>query len=123
MDMDKATSKITHTFMHVLNLRQSRDFYVSLGLDVVMDEPKYVRLAGQNDFYIGMEQRAADQVGGAGIGLNIQVDDIDKFYKKLSATGVAFDQPPTDMPWGARHAFLTDPNGYRVGLYSESHAQ
>ncbi|HTE22132.1 MAG TPA: VOC family protein [Candidatus Limnocylindria bacterium] len=111
-------SSITHVFMQVLDLQRSKAFYESLGLKIVMDEPKYVRLACENGFYIGMEQRDATEIGGSGIELNIQVDDIDKLYEALSSKDVAFEQKPTDMPWGARHAFLKDPNGYRVGLYS-----
>jgi catechol 2,3-dioxygenase-like lactoylglutathione lyase family enzyme len=111
-------SSITHVFMHVLDLQKSKAFYEGLGLKVVMDEPRYVRLAGENGLYIGMEQREASLVGGSGIELNIQVDDVDKLYETLSSKGVAFEQKPTAMPWGSRHAFLNDPSGYRIGVYS-----
>ena len=44
------------------------------------------------------------------------VADVDATFAKLSAEGVAFEQPPTDMPWGHRLAILRDPEGRRVCL-------
>ena len=44
------------------------------------------------------------------------VSDVDAVFAKLSAEGVLFDQPPTDMPWGHRLAILRDPEGRRVCL-------
>lgn len=44
------------------------------------------------------------------------VSDVDSVFAKLSARGVSFEQPPTDMPWGHRLAVLRDPEGRRVCL-------
>ena len=44
------------------------------------------------------------------------VDDVDRAFEVLSAKGVAFEQPPTNMPWGHRMAVLRDPEGRRVCL-------
>jgi hypothetical protein len=29
-----------------------------------------------------------------------------------------FATAPQDMPWGMRHAWLEDPDGYRLSMYS-----
>jgi len=44
------------------------------------------------------------------------VEDVDRAHATLTEKGVAFDQPPSDMPWGHRVAFLRDPEGRRVCL-------
>jgi catechol 2,3-dioxygenase-like lactoylglutathione lyase family enzyme len=44
------------------------------------------------------------------------VADVDRAYADLTSRGVAFDQPPSDMPWGHRLAILRDPEGRRVCL-------
>lgn len=48
--------------------------------------------------------------------LYFMVTDVDAAYRALSSRGVAFDQPPQDMPWGHRVAMLKDPEGRRVCL-------
>jgi uncharacterized glyoxalase superfamily protein PhnB len=48
----------------------------------------------------------------------IQVDDVDRRYRELVAGGVRFSGPPEDQEWGARHAWLIDPDGYRLSIYS-----
>lgn len=88
-----------------------------LGLDVLMEEPGYLRVGGQNGFHIGMEE-VPDKVGSAGIEIVIGVADVDAAYRRLSSLGIEFDAPPRDMPWGVRHAWLHDPSGYRLSIYS-----
>ncbi|HEY6867700.1 MAG TPA: VOC family protein, partial [Candidatus Eisenbacteria bacterium] len=48
--------------------------------------------------------------------LYFMVEDVDAAHRELSRRGVAFDQPPQDMPWGHRVALLKDPEGRRVCL-------
>jgi predicted enzyme related to lactoylglutathione lyase len=44
------------------------------------------------------------------------VSDVDRLHRQLAAKGVAFEQPPADMPWGHRVARLRDPEGRMVCL-------
>jgi uncharacterized glyoxalase superfamily protein PhnB len=44
-------------------------------------------------------------------------DDLDATYERLTAAGIAFDQPPTDMPWLWRESRLRDPDGHRLCLF------
>jgi predicted enzyme related to lactoylglutathione lyase len=48
--------------------------------------------------------------------LYFMVKDVDRAYAELSARGVAFEGPPSDMPWGHRVAHTRDPEGRRVSL-------
>jgi uncharacterized glyoxalase superfamily protein PhnB len=46
------------------------------------------------------------------------VDDVDRVYADLVAQGVRFTAPPADQPWGARHAFFSDPDGVPLSIFS-----
>ncbi len=109
---------LTHLFVLVSDLARSKAFYESIGLEVLLDEGGYVRLGGGGGFHIGMEEGLPDRVGGRGIAIEIRVDDVDALYERLSGSGVPFRSAPEDMLWGARHAFLPDPDGYPVSIYS-----
>ena len=46
----------------------------------------------------------------------LMVENVDRAHAELLARGVAFTQPPTDMPWMHRVATLRDPEGRKVCL-------
>ena len=48
----------------------------------------------------------------------IRVDDVDEAYERFQAAGVVFDSAPEDQPWGARHAWLHDADGYPLLICS-----
>lgn len=48
--------------------------------------------------------------------LYFRVENVDRAHQRLAAKGVAFEQSPTDMPWGHRVAILRDPEGRAVYL-------
>jgi len=43
--------------------------------------------------------------------------DVDQCYAKLSASGVAFEGPPSDYPWNARCCYFAGPDGELWELY------
>ena len=111
--------RLSHVFMHVADLAASRAFYVDLlGLSVLLEEPGYLRVGAEGGFHIGMEE--GPTVGSDGIEIVIEVPDVDRAFDELGGRGVAFEGPPADMSWGARHAWLRDPTGYRLSIYSPS---
>ena len=110
---------LSHLFVHVQDLARTRRFYVDLlGLEVLMEGGGYLRVGGSGGFHIGFEERGAGEVGSTGIELVVRVDDVDAAYRRLRDTGVVFDLPPAVQPWGARHAWLRDPDGYRLSIFS-----
>ncbi|MGH2428214.1 MAG: VOC family protein [Candidatus Limnocylindria bacterium] len=111
-------TRLSHLFVHVRSLEDARRFYVDLlGLAVLMEEPGYLRIGNADGWHIGMEE-VPDRIGSAGIEIVLRVEDVDAAYERLTAEGVAFETEPQDMPWGARHAWLRDPSGYRLSIYS-----
>lgn len=114
-----ARPSLHHLFMLVSDLDRSKRFYCELlGLEVLVDEGRYVRIGGGEGFHIGMEAGDPNRLGGRGIEISIQVDDVDAVYEVLISGGVEFTAQPEDMPWGARHAFLRDPDGYELSLFT-----
>ena len=109
---------LSHLFVHVASLLRAREFWVyRIGLEVLVDEPGYLRVGGHDGFHIGIEERPIAQVGSVGIEIIVRVDDVDARVARLRGLGLEVDGP-NDMPWGARHAWLHDPDGYRVSIYT-----
>jgi catechol 2,3-dioxygenase-like lactoylglutathione lyase family enzyme len=112
-------TRLSHLFVHVRSLAETRRFYVDLlGLDLLMEDPRYLRIGNADGWHMGMEE--AEPTGADGVELVIRVDNVDEAYRRLTAAGVAFDSVPKDMEWGARHAWLRDPSGYRLSIYSRA---
>ena len=112
-------AEFSHLFVHVTSLARSRAFYVEgLGLAVLLEHQGYLRLGGGDGFHLGLEERGPVDVGAAGIEIVIRVADVDATYRDASAKGLTFDTTPMVVPWGARHAWLRDPDGYRLSIYS-----
>jgi catechol 2,3-dioxygenase-like lactoylglutathione lyase family enzyme len=110
--------RLSHLFMHVTDLQASRNFYVEwLGLEMLFEEPGYLRVGGADGFHIGMEQDP-DRVGSEGTEIVVRVPNVDAACDRLIGLGVPLESSPQDMPWGARHAWLRDPSGYRLSIFS-----
>ncbi|HMG31171.1 MAG TPA: VOC family protein, partial [Jiangellaceae bacterium] len=57
---------------------------------------------------------------GDGSFLTLQVGDADAEYERLLGTGLRFDLPLTDEPWGQRRFGLTDPSGMWVDVVEQT---
>lgn len=113
-----ARNAFSHLFIHVTSLPAARRFYVDrLGLEVLNDEPGYLRVGGGEGFHIGIEERPAAEVGAVGIEMVIRVGDVDVTASALRDAGIEITDP-ADQPWGDRHAWTHDPDGYRISVYS-----
>jgi catechol 2,3-dioxygenase-like lactoylglutathione lyase family enzyme len=115
----RPSARFSHLFVLVSDLERARAFYVdALGLELLMRHDGYLRVGGSDGFHIGLEEGPPEAVGAAGIEIVIQVDDVDARYEEMERMGVSFDDAPEDQKWGARHAWLRDPDGYRLSIYS-----
>lgn len=52
------------------------------------------------------------------IRLYFETDDLKRFCKSLEKAGAVLTQQPKKMPWGWTHAYLNDPDGHEVSIYS-----
>ncbi|WP_452222823.1 VOC family protein [Lacinutrix chionoecetis] len=53
---------------------------------------------------------------GKGVYLTIEVENVDKVYKKLKDKGVQLEIEIKDEPWGDRHFAIKDPNGIGIDI-------
>ncbi len=92
-----------------------------LGLEVIEAGPGYARLrspGGDGTMGLHAAGRGIEPPWNDGVRLYFEVDDLDGLCARLAAAGVAFRQPPQDMEWGWRHAYLSDPDGHDISLFS-----
>lgn len=59
-----------------------------------------------------------EELRTGGIRLYFEVRDLERFCEQLESAGVKFSQKPRQMPWGWKHAYLNDPDGHEISLYS-----
>ena len=69
-----------------------------------------------------MEQMSPNSMVGAGCGsytLEIEVDDVDMEYQRLTNLHIPIVKPPTTQPWGLRSVWFRDPDGNLVNFYTK----
>ncbi|OPA75356.1 hypothetical protein BVG16_22465 [Paenibacillus selenitireducens] len=69
---------------------------------------------------LGMENMAPGSTLNAGYGsctIEIEVDDVDKEFNRLSNANVIFVKLPETYPWGRRSFWFRDPDGNIINFY------
>ena len=96
----------------------SVQFYKSLGLRQIVDSPpRYARFETPSGTTLSVHLVDAAQVE-PGAAVYFEVVDVDARVRELSTEGLLFDTEPTDQRWLWREAWLTDPAGNRLCIYS-----
>src|SRR5512145_986978 len=100
------------------NWKRTRAFYEEgLGFRVEWEhrfEPGFPVFAQvtRDSLSLFLTEHAGDcQVGGAAY---IVVDDVDAFYREITARGIKVSDPPSETPWGTREMCVVDPDGNRL---------
>jgi catechol 2,3-dioxygenase-like lactoylglutathione lyase family enzyme len=110
---------LTHLFMEVGDLQRAKWFWTeAVGLQLLEHRGPYIAVGGNGGFAIGIEQGAPGTVSADGPELTLRVDDVDAVAMRLRDLGIEIEESPADQPWGARHAWLRDPDGRRMSIYS-----
>ena len=111
-------ARLNHVYATVSDLAAARAFWTEMiGLEVLVDDDGYLRLGGEGGgFSMGMER--GENGDAPELEVVVRVTDVDAMYLRLQATGVEVGGPPHDMPWGARHIWLRDPDGHLISIYS-----
>lgn len=92
-------------------------FYEKLGLRIIVDSrPRYVRFECP-DGNSTLSLHEAEEGLAGGIVLYFECEDLDGTVEELTASGIVFDELPTDREWLWREAALKDPDGNRIILY------
>jgi hydroxymethylpyrimidine/phosphomethylpyrimidine kinase len=101
----------------ILDYAASRDFYDTLGLTLIVDQPEkgYARFETPGG--------ATLSIHDATPAIYFECDDLDARVAVLQSVGLIFDNEPIDQSWGWREAWMVDPAGNRVCLYSAGEAR
>ena len=109
------------------DLAASTAFYQALGLRLIVQTDHYVRFECPDSdggepatFSLHLDPDAA---GVTATSVYFEDDDLDATIARLKAAGLAFDSDPVDQRWLWREAWLRDPSGNRVCLYSAGEAR
>ena len=118
--MDQAPFDQQVTFLYTLDLATTARFYEQvLGLSLVLDQGTCRIYRVSADGFLGFCQRAEAPERPAGIIVTLVTEDVDGWYARLSARGVAFEKAPALNPdYNIYHCFLRDPNGYLLEIQS-----
>jgi catechol 2,3-dioxygenase-like lactoylglutathione lyase family enzyme len=100
------------------DVAKSIDFYSQLGLALIVESlPNYARFEcpnGEGTFSV----HKMPSMLKSGTVVYFECDDLDARVAALKDRGVKFDSEPEDQPWLWREAYLTDPDGNVICLYS-----
>jgi catechol 2,3-dioxygenase-like lactoylglutathione lyase family enzyme len=80
-------------------------------------------LAGAASFFIGQDDwaKGRDRKKGEGFRVHLATaQSVDEVAARIRASGGKLDTDPADMPWGVRAFSITDPDGFKITIASES---
>ncbi|NVJ98705.1 MAG: VOC family protein [Alphaproteobacteria bacterium] len=113
MDMNQVTVGAT-------NLEDSIAFYQTLGLRMIVhSNDHYARFelpSGNATFSLHKVEGDTTNSGTALV--YFEVPDVDAEVARLEDAGLVFDAGPKDQRWAWREAYLRDPAGNRLCLYT-----
>lgn len=114
--------RITSLLFWVQENQLSTKFYKKIGFDVMHmgDDHSVVVLHGFEITLVNMRDEdkfARDALSaekGRGMYVYIRVEDVDKKYTSLLASGIKPASEPKNWEWGNREFILKDPDGYKL---------
>ena len=99
-----------------------QDAALTFYVEVLGWEKRTDQMMGESMRFLTVAPKGADtemslvkQDGGDKVisAISLLSDDVQATYDELSAKGVQFNMPVTDMPWGEKGAEFQDPDGNR----------
>ena len=94
----------------------TRDFFVDLGFEVVMDLDWVVTLASPANPSVQVSVIGNDDFAAPGI--SVEVADVDAVHAAVVERGHEIAYPLRDEPWGVRRFMLREPSGTIVNVLS-----
>jgi uncharacterized glyoxalase superfamily protein PhnB len=113
----------------VNDLQRSIQFYEGLGFGIEEKWENEGVLVGvmvrAGDARIGISQddwkKGRDRVKGVGMRIYLgTTQDIDQLAARAKAEGITLDSEPEETPWGSRAFQVTDPDGFKLTLSTQS---
>lgn len=118
-----AIKGVFYVMAHVSDLTRSKRFYGDiLGWTLSTDEAHVAGFAFGSGYLVIADDGRGD-VAGAGLHVEVQVEDVDAEHARMKRLGVAVGDL-CDQPWGERNFTFTDPDGHSwaYGQATREHA-
>lgn len=115
----KTTTDLTldSAMLYVRFVPESVAFYQKLGFDLADEIEGVAIVAAPGGGHLKLHPVPENgSTASEGINLYFAVGDVDAHFEHASDAGVEFDFPPTTMSWGARHSYVTDPDGHTISF-------
>jgi DNA-binding transcriptional ArsR family regulator/catechol 2,3-dioxygenase-like lactoylglutathione lyase family enzyme len=115
----KTTTDLTldSAMLYVGSVPESVAFYQKLGFDLADEIEGVAIVAAPGGGHLKLHPVPENgSTASEGINLYFTVGDVDAHFEHASDAGVEFDFPPTTMSWGARHSYVTDPDGHTISF-------
>ncbi|TLD70524.1 VOC family protein [Phragmitibacter flavus] len=109
--------RLNQVTVPALDIAASVQFYVGLGLKLIVSSPHYARFEcpdGESTFSVHLSQ---DKSSTGGVVVYFECPELDHKVEELKAMGYSFISGPKDEPWLWREARLQDPTGNAVCIY------
>jgi predicted enzyme related to lactoylglutathione lyase len=109
------------------NVPKLRTFYAALLGTAGVGDDAYVEFAVPAGWTLALCEAGSIEFAAPGahvtgtnrsVRIELEVDDADAEFERMAATAPEVVVPPTTWPWGTRAAWLRDPDGNLVSLYS-----
>ena len=98
---------------------RSIDFYRRLGLTLIVESlPRYARFECPNGDATFSVEHKAGLTAPSGIVIYFECEDVDATVAAIRERGIAIDAEPRDQPWLWREAYLRDPDGNTLCLFT-----
>jgi catechol 2,3-dioxygenase-like lactoylglutathione lyase family enzyme len=95
------------------------EFFEKLGLIRIVDSlPRYARLECPDGDSTLSVNEFGEHTPINNIVLYFECDALDAEVARLKGLGLEFDEDPIDRPWLWRQAYLKDPNGNKICLFT-----
>jgi catechol 2,3-dioxygenase-like lactoylglutathione lyase family enzyme len=117
--MTNTTTDLTldSAMLYVRSVPASVAYYQKLGFDFADEIEGVAIVAAPGGGHLKLHPVPENgSTASEGINLYFAVGDVDAHFEHASDAGVEFDFPPTTMSWGARHSYVTDPDGHTISF-------
>lgn len=114
---------------YVEDIAKTAEFYLALGFREGERTDNYLKIY-LNWFWMQFNtissedkpefvREALGEPKGAGLFINIAVENVDEFYGDVLAAGMKPSSEPRDWPWGNREFAMRDPDGYKLVFFQK----
>jgi DNA-binding transcriptional ArsR family regulator/catechol 2,3-dioxygenase-like lactoylglutathione lyase family enzyme len=117
--MTRTTTDLTldSAMLYVRSVPASVAYYQKLGFDFADEIEGVAIVAAPGGGHLKLHPVPENgRTASEGINLYFAVGAVDAHFGHASDAGVEFDFPPTTMSWGARHSYVTDPDGHTISF-------